>query len=48
MLTVDEWTLLATLALAVAIVWVALQIRKLHADLQPLLESRVVRAVAEA
>lgn len=46
--SIEEWSLIALLALVVAIVWVAVQVRKLHTDLQPILESRIAQTLAEA
>jgi predicted negative regulator of RcsB-dependent stress response len=42
----EQLALIGVLALALMIGWVAWQIRKLHEDLQPVIDSTIVQALS--
>lgn len=44
----DALAVAAAIVLAAAIVWLALEIRAMHDDLQPLIDSPIVTALAAA
>jgi cell division protein FtsL len=44
---VDELAIAGIVCVALALVWVAYQIRKLHADLQPLIDSTIVQTLSQ-
>jgi cell division protein FtsL len=44
---VEELAIAAIIAVALALVWVAYQVRRLHTDLQPVIESTLVQTLSQ-
>jgi len=46
--SVEEFAVLGIVALVLAMAWIAYQIRKLHEDLQPVIDSTIVQTLSRA